>query len=80
MLPYNSIRPRAVVKNVDLSYLLIRPVKVNHCGKPSIVDRIGEDGSSPALVHFSWCCSYGLPGALPRRRAVVDCFLDVSKD
>ena len=52
MLPYSSIMPRAVVENVDLSYLLIRPVKVSHCGKPSIVDRVGEDGSSPGLVHF----------------------------
>lgn len=52
MLPYNSIMPRAVVDYVELSHLLIRPVKVSHCGKPSIVDRVGEDGSSPLLVRF----------------------------
>lgn len=39
------------------SYLLIRAVEVSHGGKPSIVDRIGEDRPSLLLVGPFECCS-----------------------
>ena len=42
--------PRALVEILDPSYLLIRPIKVSHRCKPSVVDGIGEDGPGPLLV------------------------------
>lgn len=42
--------PRALAGILDPSYLLIRSVKVSHRCKPSVVDGISEDGSSPLSV------------------------------
>ena len=52
---------------LNWSYLLIRTVEVSHGGKPSIVDRIGEDRPSLLLVGpFRMLLSINLTGRFAR--------------
>ena len=82
MLPWDTVIRRSTAERTQAwsSYLLIRAVEVSHRREPSVVDGIGEDRPGLLLVELlERYSAITLQSALPRRQAVRDGFLDISK-